>query len=165
MAIWKYDGVVRKGIHAFKYRFASDLADEFVSQTDNQILSGFKEPLLIPIPLHKKREKWRGFNQSSLIANKLAKKFGIICAENILIRTENTTPQAQLGKEERLQNIRGKFAVNDEVLRIILCEVEGSQPTFVLVDDVWTTGSTMQEAAKVLKKAGVQEVWGFTLAS
>jgi predicted amidophosphoribosyltransferase len=95
-AAWKYEGLVRKGIHAFKYRFASDIAEEFVTQVDVELLSEFNDAILIPIPLHKVRENWRGFNQSSLIAAKLVKKFNIPCIETALIRIENTTPQAQL---------------------------------------------------------------------
>lgn len=157
-ALWKYGGAVRKGIHAFKYRFASDVAGEFV----NYIIKSHFEPkscLLVPIPLHTTRHNWRGFNQSELIASKLAEKTDNNYAGNLLIRSKKTTPQAQLGKKERLQNLRGKFALNKEYLDKVK-----DYKTIVIVDDVWTTGSTIKEAAKVLKKAGAKNVWGFTLA-
>lgn len=160
IAVWKYEGIVRKGIHAFKYRFASDIAAEFVSNIDKKNLTQFNHPLLIPVPLHKKRENWRGFNQSALLAKGIARKIGWEYAENVLERTENTSPQAQLGREERMQNLSGKFAVNTS----IFSKYDPSK-AIMIVDDVWTTGSTIKEAAKVLKKAGAKEVWGLTLAS
>ena len=137
-----------------KYRFAYDVISEFVEH-----LASFKfqNAILVPIPLHKQRQNWRGFNQSSLLAKEISKKFNLTCVESALIRIENTTPQAHLGKEERLQNIRGKFAVKEPFSLI--------NKQIVLIDDVWTTGSTMKECAKVLKKAGAKEVWGWTLAS
>lgn len=154
LSVWRYQGIIRNGVHALKYRFASDVAGEFV---DNIQEWRIQNCVLIPVPLHYKRENWRGFNQSSLISTKLTKKFNLVCAENILIRIENTTPQAHLGKSERVQNIRGKFAVKEPFSL--------TKQTIVLVDDVWTTGSTMKECSKVLKKAGAKEVWGWTLAS
>lgn len=159
ISVWKYEGIVRKGVHALKYRFASDIADEFIGYIDCPKFFTEKS-LLIPIPMHQRKEKWRGFNQSALLASKIAKKFEIVCAENLLIKTQNTIPQAQLGRKQRLQNISGKFAVNDQFISLI-----PHHKSLILVDDVWTTGSTMKEACKVLKKAGASKVWGFTLAS
>lgn len=157
---WKYHGIVRKGIHAFKYSFAYDIANEFASSVEVSILKSLSSPLLIPIPLHPKREHWRGFNQSKLLAKLISQRTGIDHAGKLLYRTENTTPQAQLGKQERMQNISGKFAVNVDNKSLFI-----NHQSLILVDDVWTTGSTMKEAAKVLKRAGAKVVWGYTLAN
>jgi ComF family protein len=156
---WKYYGIVRKGVHAFKYRFAYDIASEFIENVDLLIFAKLNNPVLVSIPLHTKRENWRGFNQSDLLSKNVSQKTGLVYAEKLLYRTENTTPQAQLGKLERVQNISGIFAVN----RDIYDEYRDFE-TFILIDDVWTTGSTMKEACKVLKKAGAEVVWGYTLA-
>lgn len=158
-SVWQYGGVMRKAIHAFKYRFASDVARELSLYWQIDSLE-FSDAVLVAVPLHVARQKWRGFNQSELIAKCLMRQKGYCYAENALIRTKNTTPQAQLGKKERLQNMRGKFAVNPSFKEQI-----GNYKTVILVDDVWTTGATMKEAAKALKKAGSNSVWGFTLAS
>lgn len=157
VAVWKYQGIVRSGVHAMKYRFAYDVVSEFIDRVTD---FAYENAVLVPIPLHNKRQNWRGFNQSALLAKELAKKFKVLCVENVLVRIENTTPQAHLTKEERLQNIRGKFAVKTTDSSLFT-----RHSTFVLIDDVWTTGSTMKECAKVLKQAGAKEVWGWTLAS
>lgn len=159
-SFYKYEGVIRKAILALKYRFAHDIAKELIENCELKI----ENSLLIPIPLHKHRENWRGFNQAGVLGKLLAEKAGWGFSENLLLRLENSTPQVKLGKAERLQNIRGKFAVNDEALRVILSKVEGSQPTFIIFDDVWTTGATIAEACRVLKKAGAHEVWGMSVA-
>jgi len=156
-SFYKYEGVVRKAIISIKYKFAYDISKELVDILPSKIfLSG---SFLIPVPLHKRRENWRGFNQSSILGKFLAEKAGMFFEERLLLRLENTTPQVKLGRSERLRNIRGKFAVNPTYQPLI----KGYQ-TVVVFDDVWTTGATITEACKVLKKAGAKEVWGLTIA-
>ena len=163
---YQYDGVIRKAILRLKYNFASALSDELVKNINLKV--NFQNTVLVPIPLHPKREKWRGFNQAALLGKQIAQKYKWDFAEKALIRTENTTPQVQLGRKDRLQNIRGKFAVNEKVLSVILksrsSETIESQPTFIIFDDVWTTGATISESCRVLKKSGAREVWGMTVA-
>lgn len=159
---YKYEGVIRKAILAIKYRFAFDITKELVEGLNMDL--NLRKAVIVPVPLHIKREKWRGFNQAALLGKLLADKAKLKFNDKLVLRLENSSPQVKLGKVERLQNIRGKFAVNSEVLRAILSEVEGSQPTFVLFDDVWTTGATINEVAKELKKAGAKEVWGMSVA-
>jgi len=111
---------------------------------------------IVPVPLHPKREKIRGFNQAQIIAKELAKYKGIELLEKKLIRVKNIPPQTSLEASERKKNVRGAFAVkNGESLKgkIIL-----------LVDDVYTTGATIKECSLALKKAGAREVRAITLA-
>ncbi|EKE14572.1 MAG: phosphoribosyltransferase, partial [uncultured bacterium] len=114
------------------------------------------ESILIPIPLHKKRLKERGFNQSELLAKEIAPVLGFKYLGEILIRKIYTQAQAELPKEERLHNIKDCFELKEK------SEIKGK--TIILIDDVFTTGATLQEAAKVLKKGGAKKVWGLTIA-
>jgi len=112
--------------------------------------------ILVPIPLHKKKLKKRGFNQASEIAKELSRILKIPFFDNILIKIKQTPAQMELKKEEREKNIKGIF----------LCQKPETiqRRKILLVDDVFTTGSTMEECAFILKKAGAKEVWGIVVA-
>ena len=135
----------------------------FFSQK-NETFAKFLEskPIIIPVPLHPKRQKLRGFNQSELIAKEVSKRFGLPFSKRIVIRKKLTKPQAELKKKERLQNMTNAFSPSPEVLRISKKPLKGR--SVLLIDDVWTTGSTMQACAKVLKSLGAEKIWAFTLA-
>lgn len=111
--------------------------------------------ILIPIPLHKIRQRWRGFNQAAELAKKIGENFNLTVLENQLIRIKRKKPQAKLKKEARFKNIRGCFRWQGENL---------NQANIILVDDIATTGATLNEAAKILKQAGAGEVWGLVVA-
>ncbi len=163
LVIWKFDGVIRKAIHAIKYRFAYSVSEELAPIIAKVVVERFSSSfdsnwMLVPIPLHKKRENWRGFNQSDLLGVGVAKALGCKFDSNILVRSVATKPQVEQGKKERLRSIRGIFAVNKK-------KISRYKDTKIIVfDDVWTTGSTISEATKVLKKAGAREVWGMAVA-
>jgi len=110
----------------------------------------------VPIPLHISREKWRGFNQSFLIAKELSYFFQIPLLNNNLIKIKKTQPQMSLTESERKINLQNAFAIKNPK--------EFFKKRIFLVDDVFTTGNTMEECAKILKKAGAKEVWGITIA-
>lgn len=111
--------------------------------------------ILIPVPLHKKRLKWRGFNQSELLAKIVAKKSDIKIDTTSLIKTRHNKPQINLGAIERRENVIDSYKWNGE-------RIDGKN--IILIDDVLTTGSTLNECARVLKEAGANEVWGLVLA-
>ena len=120
-------------------------------------LPRFEKPILIPVPLHPRRERWRGFNQSELLGKKLANHFGWQVKTDILSRQRYTQPQMSLKGQERKTNIIKAFKVNSPLSDLIF-----SSPLIVF-DDVWTTGSTLKEAGKALKMAGFKNVWGLTI--
>ena len=161
---WKYTGVVRKAIVSLKYKFASDIASElaykFVEEIklDNSFLVSQK-CTLVPIPLHKKRENWRGFNQAIEIGKFTARHMDWVFVPNLLTRYKNTKPQVGLKKAERKLNVKKVFCVNSEFYN----QVNKKLP-IVLFDDVLTTGATMKEAGKVLKKEGFERVWSVSIA-
>jgi competence protein ComFC len=156
IAVWRYEGVVRQAILNIKYKFAYDISKELAILASDKIR--IENYTLVPIPLHVKRERWRGFNQSAEVGKLVAKYMNLNYREDILERLVNTAPQARLNKSERTRNIRGIFAVNPEAKR----SVAGKK--IWVFDDVWTTGSTLSEAAKTLKQVGAKEVWGLALA-
>jgi len=128
----------------------------------------FSDYILIPVPLERRKLKWRGFNQAEELGKELSKFFGIPLITNCLIKIKETLPQVELSDEERRENIKGAFLVKDKEL---IKNPEGNPLAFygagkkiLLVDDVYTTGSTMEECARVLKKAGAKEVIGIVIA-
>ena len=108
------------------------------------------------MPLHPKRKKIRGFNQAKIIAEELARLKGIELEEGVLKKVKNIPPQTLIEMDEREKNVSGAFRVVDED------KIKGK--TIILVDDVYTTGSTVKECSAVLRKAGAEEIRAITVA-
>jgi competence protein ComFC len=168
---WNYTGLVKKIIKSIKYRFYYAVVPELISLYCGylQLLEqkSVKEylaskPLVIPVPLHQKRLNYRGFNQAELIGRNLAQNLKLPFSTKILNRHRYTQPQAGLKRKERLINLTGAFSVSVEVSSLPDLPLENRN--ILLIDDVWTTGSTMQNCAGVLKELGAEKVWGLTLA-
>ncbi|MEK9155852.1 MAG: ComF family protein [Patescibacteria group bacterium] len=150
-------GPTKEMIHQLKYSGITELAPllgELIFERIKDHLP-YGQIVIVPVPLHKKREAQRGFNQSELLARYLSDRLGFPGGA-ALMRTEDTRSQVELSGEERRENLRGKFAIADAEL------VSGK--TVLLVDDVMTTGSTLNECAKVLRRAGARQVWGTVIA-
>lgn len=162
ISVWRYDGVVRKAILALKYKFAleitKELAARFVESYQKFSLPVLDNVVLVPVPIHWHRQNWRGFNQSEEIGKLIAKSFGWKFAPNLLIKTKSTVSQTELSRANRFLSPQGSFSLGIHNSSFIL------HNSLVLFDDVFTTGATLSEAAKVLSKAGYEEVWGMTLA-
>jgi len=166
-SIFAYKGVVAEAIKKLKYKFVRDLAEELVELFlsfcgEEKLFSDFcrlPDVVLVPIPLHPRRLRWRGFNQAELLGELIAKNLGIKFTPDLLIRVKNTEPQVKLDKDQRQINIRRAFTLNknSQFDNLGICN-------FVLFDDVWTTGATLKEAGKVLKRNGAKKVWGLTIA-
>jgi ComF family protein len=152
-------------IRLFKYRFLEKLADplsrlsfkylDHLAKRDHfSMVQG--NPLLVPVPLFKTREYWRGFNQAELLARSIARHYRLDVSTE-LIRIAHGTPQAELkDRPERLSNVRGLYAcANPETFK---------GRSIVLVDDVCTTGATLNECARILKDAGAVHVSGLAMA-
>ena len=163
-----YGGIIRSAIHKLKYKLVTDLEEEFWRLIKDEIekkepniifLRQFMEkekPIVVPIPLHWYKQRKRGFNQSSLFGKRTACLFDLSFSDKILVREKNTVSQTKVTQKERQENVKGIFCLSPNI--------HNSLFNILLVDDVWTTGSTMKEAAGVLKKAGVKKVWGITIA-
>jgi ComF family protein len=154
-----FDGVLREAIHALKYRnllaVADPLADILVKAFPGTGLAGTVD-IVVPIPIHRSRMVDRGFNQSEELARGLASRVGLRVETGVLYKARKTRHQVDLTIDERAVNPRGSFGVrNPERIR-------GKR--VLLVDDVFTTGSTLDEAARVLLEAGASAVRAYTLA-
>jgi competence protein ComFC len=165
------DKNLEKLIKSYKYKFIKDLGERlgmflFYFLTNkievNPIIEkikaqqGFKikDYLIVPLPLSKKRFKWRGFNQSEILARFIQKKLNSRISFN-LIKNKNTIAQAKLNQEKRKSNLKNCFEWKGEKLK---------DEKVIIVDDVYTTGTSLNEAAKVLRENGAKEVWGLVLA-
>lgn len=168
------DEVLKKIIKKYKYNFVSDLSkvigeflNYFLRNILNQarfidesrqlpsVLSGFGGILLVSVPLHPKRERWRGFNQSSLLARQVANFFSLEFNDSCLVRVRYGKAQAKIDIDKRRGNIRNSF-------RWVGKDLSGRN--VVVIDDVITSGSTISEIARVLKQNGAGEVWGLAVA-
>lgn len=156
-----YDNqLVKKIILSVKYKFITELANEFDAMIIDYFLrfpvwSG--DFLLVPVPLARKRFLARGFNQADLICLSLQRNFHNQI-ENFLKRDIFLSPQVELDSRRRRENIAGNFSLSGSIDKNILGR------RLVLVDDVYTTGATMQECAKVLKQSGFSDIWGLVMA-
>lgn len=154
-SVFQYQGSVRTLIHRIKYnddgyalRALSSLAMEYM------LLDNLKPDMVIPVPLHLKRLKKRGFNQSLRLARTIFPHIPL--GIDVLTRTLNTKPQTELSMKERLRNVKNAFETKSPL-------PEGAE-TILLLDDVYTTGATVRACAKALKRARAKEVHVFTVA-
>ena len=109
------------------------------------------------VPIHKKRKDERGYNQSELIAKELAKSIPNLEYKKILTKTKNNKRQSELNKEERIQNVKDVYEIQNKPII--------KNKKIVLFDDIYTTGNTVNECSRVLKENGAKEVLAITLAS
>ena len=112
--------------------------------------------IIIPVPISKKRNKQRGYNQSLLIARELSKKANIELVNNCLYKTKNVIEQSKLSKEERIENIQDVYEIKRQG--------KLANKKILLVDDIFTTGSTANECCKMLNKANAKEIYVLTIA-
>jgi len=162
---YQEDNLLQKVLHIYKYRFVRDLHKflskllfRYLERSDIrcELLDDAKDTLIIPVPLHKQRLRWRGFNQSELLAQDLSNYFGSEINPQVLIRSKKTKSQMTLKEKERINNVREAFRCIDSK--------EVKHKNIILVDDVCTTSSTLNECAKVLKDAGAGKIWGVVVA-
>ena len=158
-APYRYEGAILTAIHRLKYGSKSFLAEALGPLLARFMESRFRESgdlLTVPVPLHPKRMRERGFNQSLLLARYVARGVSADLDFLSLKRVRYTLPQTRLAKKERQKNVRGAFQLKNREA------IEGK--TILLVDDVITTGNTLNECARILKKGGAGKVFGVSLA-
>lgn len=156
-ALYEYQSAA-KSIYRFKYGHRQEYAVFFGEQIV-EYLGDFIRAVgpegLVPIPLHPSRRARRGYNQAELLAREIGARTGVPVYTDWLIRVKNTIPLKQLSPKERQNNLKKAFKIagNDVKLKVA-----------ILVDDIYTTGATIDEAAKILKQAGVESIYFIALA-
>lgn len=155
-ALGYFEGPLRRVVHGFKYNRRAELADPLAAllarSLDNDPLA---VDLLVSVPLHPDRRRARGYNQAALLAAELARRARIPLAEEALVRLRATRPQLGLSAAQRRENVRGAFQARSELVR---------GKTILLIDDVTTTGATLEACAQALLQAGARRVRGLVLA-
>ena len=154
---FRFDGVMRQAIHQLKYRNLRALVEPLAKLLNDYLITNpMPGEVLVPVPLHQKRLRERGYNQSSLLAKELSKLTNLPVVDDCLIRQRHAPPQARTATvDERRNNVAGAFTCRDHRLR-------GKQ--VLLTDDVSTSGATLDACAAALKIAGATSVWGLVLA-
>jgi ComF family protein len=160
---------IHHAIHHFKYKYNEDLKvyfGLFLSRKLSELsMTKNKKIILIPVPLHSKRLNERGFNQAELIAREIQKNLGGKAdVLHLLKRSRYTSQQAKLSKRERHLNLEDAFVYCIPNSGRLRRPQSGQQPVYFIVDDVCTTGATLENCAKVLRKAGIERVYGLVVA-
>jgi len=152
-----FEGLVREAVHALKYRnlraLSAPLGRLMAGHTS---ATGTENDILVPVPLHPRRLRERGYNQSALLAEQMSIVTGLTVDNTVLFRRNDTAPQARTASlEARRKNMSGAFVCADRRLKGI---------RVLLIDDVCTSGATLDACAAALKRSGAASVWGLTLA-
>lgn len=165
-SVFDYEGGIRKAVHRLKFsespHNAAVLVDVSYPLLKNLLnehsscMPYTKYDIIIPVPLHPKRKRQRGYNQSELLASRLAFYMKIPMLKGVLVKTVNAPPQSQLTRGERIRNLIGVFHVKKPNLV--------KQRRILLVDDIMTTGSTLEQCAKALADAGAIKIDAYVVA-
>ena len=156
-ALYEYN-TIKEAIYRLKYEGRREYADFFGKDLARKLgseIKGWKADAIIPVPLHKDREKQRGYNQAALIANVLGRELDIPVKDRLIFRKRATLAQKQLNSKERQNNLKNAFKIGQNDVKL---------KTVIVVDDIYTTGATMDEVARSLKRAGVKEIYCISLA-
>jgi ComF family protein len=156
LAAGLFEGPLREAIHLFKYRPVRSLGKPLAVWMAEQVRMTVPLDLAMPVPLHRKRLRQRGFNQALLLAHGFSERFSVPLRYDNLMRLRSTRPQVELTGQERRENVQGAFG--------LVRPAEVQEKRVLLIDDVFTTGATMNECARVLKEAGAAYVAVLTLA-
>lgn len=155
-SVFLYNELMKEAVHLFKYSGKSILSRPFGDSLVKHHLAKEDYDAILPVPLHIKRLRERGYNQSHLLARELGSAMGIKIDPWLLQRARPTLSQTGMKRKERIKNLKGAFVLRKGA------SVKGMR--LLLIDDVYTTGSTVRECAKVLKKGGAKKVNVLTLA-
>ena len=160
-SVAEYQGTIQHALHKLKYGNRPHITKTLARITFNNLNRPelFKADCITPVPIHRKKLKNRGYNQAALYAQALSGLYGLNFIDNILIRIKDTPPQSGLNTEERRKNIEGAFETSVEYADFI------KGKTVLLIDDINTTGSTLDECCKTLLNSGAKEIFCLTFAS
>lgn len=156
-ALFVYSSV-RESLYRFKYQGRQEYGDYYGKQVRLHLadkIRRWKPDGLIPVPLHKKKEQKRGYNQAAVFAKAISREMGIPVYDNFVKRIRNTVPQKELDEQARENNLKRAFKI---------CQNDVKLKTIIIIDDIYTTGSTMDALALECKRAGVENIYCIALA-
>lgn len=153
------NSVIKKLVHFYKYKYISELCFPLsrlmIRKYENEI-DKISNPIVVCAPLSKKRFNLRCYNQAELLAREFAKYFNLEFFSNLIIKTRHTTQQAKLNREQRLINLKNSFALsNNQIVK---------NRNIIIIDDIYTTGATVNEIAQTLKNNHAGEIWALVIA-
>ncbi len=155
-AVWVYDDAMKHSIANFKYHSKKEYAKFYVQEMIRLYGANIEKlapDVIVPIPIHRSKYLERGYNQADILARGIGKELRIPVLSQLLIRNKKTLPQKKLSDKERLRNLQGAFQYNDKAT------TQNKITKVLLVDDIYTTGSTIEACTNVLKSHGVNEVY------
>lgn len=162
--LFKYNGWIREQIIRYKFRnnaYLYRLFLQLIIEINNTGKFLYNYDYIIPIPISKKRKKERGYNQSELIAKGIASKINDISFAKIINKKIDNKAQSTLTQKERISNVKGVYVVNEKVIAKF-DDIRNKK--ILLIDDIFTTGNTVNEAARVLRDYGIKSIDVFTIA-
>lgn len=158
LAVFEYESI-KQSLYRFKYNGRSEYARFYANQTYEQwketILS-WNADAIIPVPLHKSRKRKRGYNQAQEFARELSRCFGIPMRDDLIIRKKSTKPMKLLSREQRQNNLKKSFILRGNDVKL---------NTIILVDDIYTTGTTLDCISLECRRAGIRNIYSITIAS
>ena len=157
-SLWIHREPVSGAVYGLKYKNKRNWGRIFGAEMEKvygRQIRQWKIQEIIPVPLHASRQRVRGFNQSEIIARELSRLTGIPCRTDVLFRIKKTIPQKLLDNSQRPTNLKGAFAVSGEWKAAV---------NVLLIDDIYTTGATLEKSAKMLRKAGARNVYFLTVS-
>lgn len=157
VSVWRYGFPIQHAIHEYKFEHQHHWQRYFKQQLFNAVLAQASQPLpelILPVPLHRKRLRQRGYNQSLLLARPLAKQLGLLCPHRWVKRVRHTQPQAELKAMQRRSNVKQAF----------MSKLEVAGKSIAIVDDIVTTGNTVGQLTQCLLDAGAGNVQVWCLA-
>ncbi len=153
-----YEGRVRASIYRFKYSGRKEYARAYARlavETFGDFLEEIKPDALVPVPLHRKRYMTRGYNQAQLLADEIGRRIGVPVRSRLIRRIRNTIPQKALDLAGRQNNLKKAFKISQNDVKL---------DTIIIIDDIYTTGSTIDALSAVLRQAGVKHIFFLTIS-
>lgn len=156
--LFQYRGGIKKSVYRFKYAGRREYAVTYALLVEKELGAFIREinpDALIPVPLHRQRYRKRGYNQAELLAEEIGKRMNIPVCSNLVKRVKNTIPQKELDLPDRQNNLKKAFKI---------CRNDVKLNTIIIIDDIYTTGSTIDELSALFRRWGVERIFFLTLA-
>lgn len=156
-SLWIHKMPVSSSIYAFKYknrRVYGEVYGREMAKMFRKIIRLWEIDVIVPVPLHRKKQKKRGYNQEEILAKEIGFRVGIPVDTTLIKRKKNTVPQKEFTRKERKKNLKNAFEVTGKV--------EGKR--VLIIDDIYTTGSTIDSISILLKKAGAEKTYFLTIS-